>query len=174
MISLKDWMNCVNYRISEGSQYLWKCYGDHAHSLTAWDNDPDGVSASVVFDTQTQEVYEAAVYDYARNVAYRLISPEYRDRYEQEANRRGVSAANAWDEVDYVDLETDEDFLEKCKAIMNYAEYDSRVQIPLEMDQDDLFNLMKLAHERDITLNQLVVELLEAAVHPTKKESFDE
>ena len=36
MISLEQFMNVVDYRISEGSTYDWHCYGNHAYTLSAW------------------------------------------------------------------------------------------------------------------------------------------
>jgi hypothetical protein len=33
MISLKEWMELVDYRITEGSDYGWNCYGHDAHML---------------------------------------------------------------------------------------------------------------------------------------------
>jgi len=39
---------------------------------------------------------------------------------------------------------------------------DDRVIIGLELEQDLLFQLMLIAHEQDITLNQLVEQVLRA------------
>lgn len=160
MITLKDWLEAINYRITGGDEFGWNCFGNNARMLDSWDNNQDGVHSSVIFDTVTQEVYVAEVNDYARNSAYRLVNPVYNEARISEARARDVDDDVAWDEVNFVDLETDTDFLEKCRAIMNYEDYDARVSIPLEMDQDSLFRLMKLAHERDITFNQLVEQAI--------------
>jgi len=42
MITLKQWMEVVNYRITEGSQFQWECYGSHAYTLDSWNGDIDG------------------------------------------------------------------------------------------------------------------------------------
>ena len=78
MITLKDFMEVIDYKITEGSEYLWHCYGEHAYRLDSWNQEQDGHTVSIVFDTRTQEVYEASAYDYGRNRAYRLINPVYR------------------------------------------------------------------------------------------------
>ena len=163
MITLKDWMECVNYRISEGSDYQWMCYGINAYSLDSWDRDHDGVSASVVFDTDDQTVYQVEVHDYTNERSYRFINPDYRDAYRKECKQRGVED-EAYDGVKFIDLETEEDFLDKCRAIMNYEDYDDRVSIPIEFDDDELLVLMKMAHERDMTFNQFVEEALRRAL----------
>jgi hypothetical protein len=37
--------------------------------------------------------------------------------------------------------------------------------IELDLDDDELFRLMRLAHEQDITLNQLINNILQQVVH---------
>lgn len=46
---------------------------------------------------------------------------------------------------------------------------DNRVDVPIELTNDEWFSLMKLAHERDITLNQFVEEILMLAIEDAKK-----
>lgn len=164
MITLKDWMDTTGYRVTEGSDYMWKCYGDKAYRLDSWNGDQDGYSASIVFDTRTQEVYEVTTYDYTKNRAYRLINPAYVEQHKAEAVAQNVNFKEAWDDVDYVDLETAEDMLEKMTAIFAGEDYDTRVQVPLTLEDDLLFDLMKMAHERDITLNKMVEHVLEQVI----------
>ncbi len=164
MITLKEWMEVTGYRITEGSDYLWNCYGPNAYRMDSWNGEQDGFSASIVFDTRTQEVYEVSTYDYTRNRAYRLINPAYVEQHKQEALDQGVNFNEAWDNVDYTDLEVDEDMLEKINGIFSGKDYDTRVQVPLDLDDDLLFDLMKMAHERDITLNKMVEHVLELAI----------
>lgn len=168
MITLKDYFELVNYRITEGSEYCWNCYGTHAYRLDYWNEDHNGHSVSIVFDTRTQTVYEVSVYDYKRDRAYRLVNPNFVDDLRNEATMRNIDNKVAWDDVDYVDLEVDQDFIKKCQAIINGEEYDTKVEVPLEIDDDTLFRLMKMAHERDITLNQMVEEILRVQINSLK------
>jgi hypothetical protein len=177
MITVKDFMETVGYRITEGDSYGWQCYGPNAYRLDSWNQDQDGHTVSIVFDTVTQTVCEATAYDYSRERAYRLINPEYLRAYQQEAKERGASANEAWDDVDYVDLETDEDFLAKARAIVADEDYDTRVSIPLELPEDVLFELMRQAHEKDITFNQHVENIVREAcerILANNKNSFEE
>lgn len=160
MITLKQWLEVVNYRITEGSEYCWQCYGHNAYCLDSWNGIQEGHSLSVIFDTVTQEVYEVQSHDYERNRAYRLINPNYKSVYESEATTRELDVNEAWEGVNYVDLETDDDFLDKAHAIVNGQDYDTRVEIPITLPDDALFRLMQLAHEQDITLNQLFENVL--------------
>jgi len=168
MITLKDFMETVDYKVTEGSDYGWQCYGPNAYRLDSWNQEQDGHSVSIIFDTRTHVVYEATVYDYKREHAYRLINPEYVEAHRNESAERDVLENQAWDDVDYVDLETLEDFLEKARAIVADEDYDTRVQVPVDFSDEELLTYMKLAHERDITFNQLVEEALREAIEKYK------
>lgn len=166
MITIKDFLEAVKYQISDGSEFQWNCFGKNARHLDArvsrWDG--NGPSASIVFDTENQTVYQATVYDYSNNRAYRLMgSTEYAQDYQSEANARGV-ADYAWDNVKYIDLETVRDFMEKCSAIFAGESYDDRVVIPVDLPDHVMFALMKQAHEKDITFNQHVEQVLRSEI----------
>jgi hypothetical protein len=162
MITLKEYMELVEYRITEGGDYGWQCYGNHAHHLSAWNgiHDVGGWSANAVFDTKTQIVYEVEICDYTHNRAYRLINPEFKSAHSAESTNRGINSNEAWDDVDYVDLDVVDDFIQKALAIRNGEDYDTRVQIEVDFSDEELLKYMKFAHERDMTFNQFVEEAL--------------
>jgi hypothetical protein len=164
MLTVKEWMELVDYKITEGDSYGWQCFGDNAQSLSSWNGDHDGWSFNIVFDTKTQEVYTVEVCDYKRQRAYRMIHPDFKQAYDDEAVAHGVDGKEAWDDVSYVDLEIDEDFVAKAMWIKTDQDYDTRVSVPLTVPDDALFELMKQAHEQDITLNQLVENILRKAI----------
>lgn len=161
MITIKDFLNTVGYRITGGSEYQWECFGTEARYLDS--EFPNRYSASIVFDTQTQVVYEATVCDYKADRAYRWINPDFKSKFENEGLNRGCRD-QAWDTVGYTDLEVPEDFLTKTGAIVAGESYDTRITVPLEMSDDEQLRLMTMAHEQDITLNQLVEQILTAAI----------
>jgi hypothetical protein len=164
MITLKEFMEAVNYRITEGSAFMWQCYGNNAYALDSWNGDQDGHSAGIVFDTRTQEVYQVTAYDYAQERAYRLINPAYKEAYEEEGKYRGNNTLEAWDDVEYTDLELESDFIEKLTAIVNEEDYDTRVSVPVDFTDEELLKYMKLAHEQDVTFNQLIETALREAI----------
>ena len=164
MITMKEWMELVDYKITEGSEFGWKCYGHDAYMLDSWNGEQDGHSFTVIFDTKTQVVYEVQAHDYVHNRAYRMINPDFQKKAKKEARKRDVKKDMAWDDVNYVDLEVDDDFIQKCLSIREGEDYDTRVQVPLDLDDDLLFDLMKMAHERDITLNQMVEVVLRQVI----------
>jgi len=171
MISIKDFMEVIRYRINEGSEYGWDCFGSNAYSFSSWDGDHNGSSFNMVFDTVTQTVYCVEACDYKNNRAYRLINPDFVKAYRKEAKDNTVSADQAWDDINFIDLDVDEDFLQKARAIVNGETYDLDVLTPLVMPdipEESLFKLMQIAHERNITLNKLVEEILNKEIAAVK------
>ena len=152
MITLKQFMETVNYRISEGSD--WNGFAPGAYSLDSWNGNQDGHSLCIIFNTKDQTVYSVQACDYKRNRAYRFTHPDHRKDLDREA----------WDDVEWCDLETEDDWLEKAQAIVDGRDYDTRVSIPLDLGEDELFRLMSMAHEQDITLNRLVEQIIQQII----------
>lgn len=166
MITLKEYLELIEYKINEGSDYGWTCYGPEAHMISAWNgiHGSGGFSFNCIFDTKDQTVYEVEVCDYTNDRAYRMINPAYADAHRAESTAKSVLANQAWDDVDYVDLDVVDDFIQKSLAIRDGDDYDTRVQIEVNFDDADLLTYMKIAHDRDITFNELVEIALEEAI----------
>jgi hypothetical protein len=167
---MKEWMELVDYKITEGSDYGWSCYGPNAYCLDSWNgvHGAGGYSFSIVFSTKTQKVYEVSVCDYTNDRAYRMIAENKRKKHKEEAFLRNVNLNEAWDDVDYTELEVVDDFIQKCLAIKAGEQYDTRVEVPLTLDNDQLFLLMHLAHEKDLTLNEFVEDILTDIINSNK------
>lgn len=159
MITVRDFMETVEYRITEGSDYGWQSFGPNAYSLSYWNGDYEGHAISMIFDRKNQTVYTMDAVDYSNNRAYRWINPDYLEAYRNEVGERSVRDL-AWDDTPWTDLEVADDFLSKAQAIVRGQPYDTRVQVPIDLEDHELFQLMSMAHKRDITLNQLVEEII--------------
>ena len=166
MITIKEWMELTDYKITEGSDYGWGCYGPNAYTLDSWNgvHGPGGYSFSITFSTKSQKVYEVSMCDYTNDRAYRMINPKFQKKHDKEAEARNVNLNEAWDDVDYVDLDVDDDFIQKALAIRAGETYDTRVQVEVDFSDEDLLQYMKIAHERDITFNELVEQALRHAI----------
>ena len=162
MITMKEWMELVDYRITEGSDFMWQCYGTDAYQLDSWNgvHDEGGFSFTITFDTRNQTVYELQAHDYTHQRAYRMINPDFRKKMRKEAKRRNVERDKAWDGVDYVDLEVDDDFIQKCLAIKAGEDYDTDVTVPLDLPDDLLMFAFKAAHEQNLTFNEFINQIL--------------
>lgn len=161
VITIRDFMECVNYKITEGDLYGWSCYGSNSYLLSSWNGDNEqGHTVTIIFDTKTQFVYEMSVCDYKNNRAYRWIHPNFIKLYKNNAKNAGADPDEAWDDVQYINIEVVSDILEKSKAIVQGKEYDTRVSVQLDLTDEEMLVLFNMAHEKDITLNKLVEELL--------------
>ena len=176
MITMKEWMELVDYKITEGDTYGWSCYGPNSYQLSSWNgvHGTGGYSFNIIFSTKSHKVYEVEVCDYTNNRAYRMINPDYVKKHKKEAKDRGELGNQAWDDVDYTDLEVVDDFIQKCLAIKAGEAYDTRIQVPLDLPDELMFEMMKMAHERDITLNQMVEEILKQVIERAESGEFNE
>ena len=166
MITIKEWMELVDYKITEGSNYGWSCYGPYSYTLDSWNriHGEGGYSFSITFSTKSQKVYEVQVHDYTNDRAYRMINPKFQEKHRKEAKTRNVNLNEAWDGVDYVDLDVLDDFIQKALAIKANETYDTRVQVQVDFSDEELLQYMKMAHDRDMTFNEFVEEALRDAI----------
>jgi len=172
MITMKEWMELVDYKITEGGDYGWQCYGPNAYSLDSWNgvHGKGGYSFSIIFSTKTQKVYEVSVCDYTNDRAYRMINPSKIEKHRKEAESKSVLANQAWDEVDYIDLEVDDDFIQKCLSIKAGEDYDTRISVPLDLPDDLLLEAALNAHRQGITLNDYINNALMGMLEEFKRD----
>lgn len=175
MISIKEFLEVIDYSITEGWDYQWKCFGENAYALDHHDPDRSKNSFTIIFDKQDKTVFVVEVHDYENSRSYRLLNPLFAQAYKDECVAKGVNDT-AWDDVKFTDLETNEDWLDKATAIFVGEPYDTRVSIPLNIPDNELFKYMIAAHERDMTLNQFIEEALKYAIdeHTQNPEGFKE
>ena len=166
MITMKEWMELVDYKITEGSEYGWQCYGPNAYCLDSWNrvHGKGGYSFSIVFSTKTQKVYEVSVCDYTNDRAYRMIVNNKQDKHRNESEVRNVNLNEAWDDVDYVDLEVDDDFIQKCLAIRAGEDYSTDISVPIDLPDDLLMFAFKCAHAENMTFNDWMNQMLKSFV----------
>ena len=158
MITMQQWMELVDYKITEGSDYCWDCYGPNAYCLDSWNgvHGKGGYSFTIIFSTKTQKVYEISICDYTNDRAYSMIAENKRDKHREESIARGINLNEAWDDIEYVELDVDEDFIEKAQAIKAGKDYDTSVMMNLELPHDIIVQAALAAHKKDITLNDYI------------------
>ena len=167
---MKEWMELVDYKITEGGDYGWRCYGPNAYQLSSWNgiHGAGGYSFYIVFSTKTQKVYEVSVCDYTNNRAYRMIALDKQEKYRKEAKRNFTNLNEAWDNVDYVDLEVDDDFISKCLAIKAGEDYSTDISVPLDLPDDLMMFAFKAAHAENMTFNDWMNKMLKSFIDKVK------
>ena len=151
MITLKEWMELVDYRITEGSDYFLN--GETLFALTSWNGEQadGGHSMEIIFDPKTQAVYMVEACDYQRNRAYRLINPDHADIEHDKT---------AWDDTEWIDLEVDDDFIQKALSIRAGEDYDTGILVTIDLSKDLIYEAAMNAHKQGITLNDYINQAL--------------
>ncbi len=165
MIRLENMLKACHYQISEGNDYLWKCFGENVMSLDFNSDLSDKLSncVTIVFDKITHEVYTIECWPYECSV-FRYVQPEYLERYNQEYTNLYLNREMATDETKYVDV-TDEDTIlhiaELCILEGDCKQFENGdVIINMDLEDDVLIALSLEAHRKNITLNDLIVQIL--------------
>jgi hypothetical protein len=159
----------MSHQITGGSEYQWQCFPD-ARFL---DYESEHAHVSILYSTVDQIVYQADASikrevwpdDKRFDKPYRWTNPIFKDAYINESKERNIDPDQAWDDVKWIELETDEDFLEKAKAMFNGDYWDTRIVVPVDLDDDTILKLSMEAHKRDITLNKMVEIVLQEAIN---------
>lgn len=154
------------YTVSGGSDYLWKCYGPNARFL---DMGKAGVGGCIVFDSESQYVYEVQVW--RDDDQYRWIDEHYVSAYKKEASERGIDPKIAYDDVGYIDIDNENEMLHTIYKVrqgtmpprpQKESEEDGIVDV--DLPEDVLLKLAMDAHKQNITLNEHVINILRVEI----------
>lgn len=113
-LHINDILTWLDYKIVDGTEFLWSCYGEHARylhfekrlssSLLEW-------YVSVVFDTRVTSkkgiVYEVSI-EYRKNDDYQSFkwhNPTYYKMYLKECKKRKIKHDIAYDDVKYISID---------------------------------------------------------------------
>ena len=92
----------LDHKITCGNEYQWHCYGPNTRFL---DYESEHAHASVVYSTETQEIFQAEICDNDESKKpYRWLNPKYKEAFFDECKERKVKKSKAWDDVKWVDL----------------------------------------------------------------------
>lgn len=157
MLDIASWLNVINYRVTTGSKWEWNCFGNNAHFMSHF-REGTSNSVDITFDTETKVVYILEAVDEESGYAYRYFNPQFRQQYLDEEKLRGGP------DVKWTELEVLSDWYQKASAIVNGREYDKRIQVEIDIEDDVFLHLAKEAHKRDITINEMIAITIENAL----------
>ena len=159
MITIENFLRAIKFKISETSKYEWECYGSNAHSMDYWNGEHDGYSASMVFDSKSNIVYEMNMCDYENYRAYRWISPKYEKKHANECSKRHVEDV-AWQGVEWIPTMSSDDILEKISCIMNNKQYSPDPVVSVRIKYNEMVAFNKVSKH----LNEPIQSILERLV----------
>jgi ribonucleotide reductase alpha subunit len=165
-MQLQDIIIAAQFKISEGSEYQWACYGQNARFLD-FQSEFEDVRAGCIFDSQNQTVYEA--YLYFGEKAYRWLNPEFSEVMYDESFERDIDPRLYLDEFHFSDCEVSEDLIEKITDAFETGTCTNDIIIPLNLtpEQEELF--ARLPEHTD--LNEFITQALMEKVEEIKAEN---
>ena len=111
---LTDILGPLGWRITDGGEHGWNCYGEGCRSIELGDDHRDGLYIYLVFDPKTLRVFEVTghgpIYELTENNPWRWIDAEYQSSFRNECTRRRIKWQQAWDDVMYSEV-NDEDLI---------------------------------------------------------------
>ena len=99
MITIKDWMEGVKYRVTDSFGWNWDCFGSNAICLESEWGCVDGRTYTVCYDRETMEVYKICSYSNSDCTALRWLNPTFRKAYLAEEKSKGLTDITHFTEV---------------------------------------------------------------------------
>lgn len=159
-------LETIDYKITEGSPFGWNCFPDARYI----DSTNEFGTVTAIFSHKDRTVYQIEVQSENHpngEFYYRWIHPNWIEAYKKEEVIQFKKNKYKSD-IEWIDLDVVDDVLEKARATLEGEEFDKRVMLEVELDEDVLHKLMLMAHQRDITLNQLMTEIIRAEIERTQ------
>lgn len=166
MIKLKDYLECINHKCGENVKFQWKCFGNNAYMTDNWydEESTHNSTISIVYDFITHIIYEMQAWDAINNRYYRWIRPEYVDAYKLECKTHNCAYKHSIDNWEFIDLEVEQDILEKAKGIVLGKEYDTRVMSLINLSNADTVFISNLAEQANMSLKEYIGNILEQTI----------
>jgi hypothetical protein len=121
LVTLKDYLNSVGYKITGGGEFGWNCYGENIFCIDSEKMNKAKnytFSTDLTFNTKTFTVYEMNSWDYKKKIIYLWVHPRYYKKYLKENKERGINPFK--DEEGYQILEVSATkILRETKNVMN-------------------------------------------------------
>ena len=156
-MQIESFLEAIANKITSGGKWYWTAFGEYAHQLESEGDDLE-FSCTCVFDTRTKQIYELQAHDDRRAKTYRWIDPSYINLYKEECKNHGVDFRS-----DEIDLDVEKDILQKITAIARNEEYDDRIMVNIDFENDDeLLQMLLMAHEENLTFNAFVGKTIQA------------
>lgn len=139
MTTFQQMIEAAQFQITGGSEYMWRSFGPHARWLDFESADYDA-ELGLVFDAQTQEVYQATLY--VPEGEFRWTNPEFLEQFQQESFERDIDPRVSFEDKFFNDCTVVEDFIQKIKDSFTTGQCDTSMIIALEFtpEQEELFS----------------------------------
>ena len=139
MNKFQQLITAAQFQITGGSEYQWNSFGYTARFLDF--NSPEfKVDLSLIFDSETQEVYQATMY--INESSFRWTNPSFLDGFKKESYERDIDPRLSSEDTYFTDCDVFDDFVSKVSESFTTGTCDTSVLISLNFtpEQEDIFN----------------------------------
>lgn len=103
--TIEDFLNTIDYKIGEGSNFMWSCFGQTAYQYTYTEYTKTGYGYdfefNMVFDTETRIVYVVEFCVVEGDKVYKCFNPEFKEAYDIEEKIKSESLG--FEPIEYED-----------------------------------------------------------------------
>lgn len=138
MSLFQEMIVAADYKISEGSEYLWKCYGPNARFLD-FKSEEFEIEADMVFDSKNQTVYSACLF--LKDKCYRWMNPDFIKAFKEESYDKNIDPRMAYEGTNFNECDVWSDFTEKVNQAFTTGQCSADILVSLEMT-DELQDLI--------------------------------
>lgn len=103
-MNLIELLMATNYKVTGGSEYLWKSFGEDARYIDFGFSE-DFPIVSAVFNATTQEVFAVEIFNEENAQAWKFIDPRYQITYNNECKQRGVDPTTCADSIKFKNVD---------------------------------------------------------------------
>jgi hypothetical protein len=157
-MKIKKVFKLFGRKITEGTEYMWKCYGDNVWWYT-FENGENTVG--VVFNPDTGKVYEMDFFsqyqpaledtDIERDVICRWVDPKYEVAHRAECTARGIG----YNKYQCYSLTS---FLEMAQAAYrgDVPDFELVNDVELDLDPETYSMIMEAATKKNMSFDEFV------------------
>jgi len=166
-ITLNDFLNTCDYHVTNGSKFLWECYGENTRVMSV---ETEYGAAECVFDFKTLMLYEISVHDKMKRLqCYRWIDKNFKQAYHGECKARNIDPCIFIDDIKQIETDTPDDILYKTYAILHNRSFEPDPVMVFDLEDESLKILEDYAKKENITLDEAMIKAIKNSIKKEKK-----
>lgn len=120
-ITLQDYLDIIDYKICDGSNFEWKCYGPNSYIYTKTKYSPNAwdYELTIIFDTKDKTVYELEFSEYSTDLYAKWYNPVFKEAHMDEFKVKQELYGFSDDDVAVDFTDRTDDFIKLVKETIN-------------------------------------------------------
>jgi len=158
-MKIGEYLKLIGYRIGDCSDFGWECFGPNTKFIES-NMINDNYYTNCIYNPASEEIFHITFTDCITHKMYEWIHPDYIQKYDDEFKQNNIFSEDTSNDDDDIRVEIIEDIVEKVQCVMDGKEYDPRILVPVDLDEDTIQELTAIAAERGISIDKLIEDAL--------------